>query len=140
MKLTTIVGTALLVGSGYVAAVDDPDQTTAMQSTDAQSSIIDNTGNSSASSSASTSSSMGTRDFNALDSNGDGYLSRSESPQTNSDFDTADRNGDGRIDQNEWTTAQRSQSAESSMNSDEPHSQIGSADAQTQRHDTSRMQ
>jgi Ca2+-binding EF-hand superfamily protein len=80
---------------------------------------------------------MGTRDFNTLDANHDGYLSRSESQQTSSDFDTADQNGDGRIDQSEWTEAQRRQSAQNSMNSAEPHSQIGASN--TPQPNTSRM-
>jgi EF hand len=132
MKLTTFVGVALLLGAGYAAAADDPDQTTGMQSTDAQPSIIDESSNASTSKS--------TLEFKSLDSNQDGYLSRSESQQAGPmDFDAADQNSDGRIDQDEYSAAyQRGLTAQSSANMDEPNSQVGSANTQSQQ-STSRM-
>jgi hypothetical protein len=130
MKFTTIVGIAVLAGAGYATAAD-MDETTNMQSTDAQPSIIDESSNASTSKS--------TLEFKSLDSNQDGYLTRSESQQAGPmDFDTADQNGDGRIDQDEYSAAyQRGLTAQSSMNSDEPHTQVGSATSQSPS--TSRM-
>jgi hypothetical protein len=117
MKLTTIVGVALLVGAGYAAA-DDP--TPDMQSTDAQQPIIGESGNESTSRS--------TLEFKTLDSNQDGHLSRPESQQAGRmDFDAADRNGDGLIDRDEYSAAyERGLTAEDSVKAVEPHSQVGS--------------
>jgi len=74
---------------------------------------------SSASSSSSTMSAAKSQ-FNAADTNHDGYISKSEAQQAGlADYSTADRNGDGKLDANEFaalnSTHSSSQSASSSM-------------------------
>lgn len=77
MNLSQMVGIALLVGAGSAAATDmNSDATSAVSSSE----------------------------FNTIDANEDGQISRSEAEIGGmTDYVSADRNGDGLLDRNEFT-------------------------------------
>jgi Ca2+-binding EF-hand superfamily protein len=75
--------------------------------------------------------------FDALDTNKDGYISKSEAQQSGiPDYSAADRNGDGRLDQNEYSASAKnstnSRSSTSSMSkSDTPHADSGTSSSRS---------
>ena len=74
--------------------------------------------NSSTSSATSSTMARDQAEFSAMDTNHDGYVSKSEAQQGKMpDFGNADRNGDGRLDTNEFAMAMDSRSAPGSSSS-----------------------
>jgi len=90
MKLVQLIGVALFASAGVAMANEGND---AMTSSSTSSTKSQTTETSKASGS----------DFDTLDKNGDGYLSKTEAQDKVTDYTIADRNADGRLDRSEFS-------------------------------------
>ena len=87
MKLVQLIGVALFASAGVAMAGENQDTTTSSSTTTSKSETWK----------------AASGDFDALDKNGDGYLSKTEAQDKVSDYTVADRNADGRLDRAEFS-------------------------------------
>jgi hypothetical protein len=91
MKLVQLIGVALFASAGVAMANEGNHDATTSSSTSSTKSQTSETWKAAGS------------DFDTLDKNGDGYLSKTEAQDKVTDYGIADRNADGRLDRSEFS-------------------------------------
>ena len=97
MKLTSVIGLAVLLGVSAVAVAETEQR--GLETTTASDPTT-----------SSDPATASTRQFDELDADADGYLSKTEAEDTISDYDSADSNGDGQLDRAEFSAFEAEQS------------------------------